>query len=66
MHLDLESDDVEAKAAAPRLSGATRKGPQQECGYDFWVLCALVGLCLHANFPDLLAQRRSRQTSADP
>lgn len=60
MHLDLESDDVEAEVRRLESIGATRYDHQQERGYDFWVLrdpwhnefCVL-----QINFPDLLAQR---------
>ena len=60
MHLDLETDDVEAEVRRLEALGATRYDHQQERGYDFWVLrdpwdnefCVL-----QINFPDLLAQR---------
>src|SRR5215213_10559698 len=60
MHLDLETDDVEAEVRRLEGLGATRYDHQQERGYDFWVLrdpwhnefCVL-----QINFPDLLAQR---------
>ena len=60
MHLDLETDDVEAEVRRLEALGATRYDHQQERGYDFWVLrdpwhnefCLL-----QINFPDLLAQR---------
>jgi hypothetical protein len=60
MHLDLESDDVEAEVRRLEALGATRYDHQQERGYDFWVLrdpwhnefCVL-----QINFPDLLAHR---------
>ncbi len=60
MHLDLETDDVEAEVQRLEALGATRWDHQQERGYDFWVLrdpwdnefCVL-----QINFPDLLAQR---------
>ena len=60
MHLDLESDDIEAEVQRLEQLGATRWDHQQERGYDFWVLrdpwdnefCVL-----DVNFPDLLAQR---------
>src|SRR5918997_417316 len=60
MHLDLETDDVEAEVRRLEALGATRWDHQQERGFDFWVLrdswhnefCVL-----QINFPDLLAQR---------
>jgi predicted enzyme related to lactoylglutathione lyase len=60
MHLDLESDNVEAEVRRLEALGAARYDHQQERGYDFWVLrdpwdnefCVL-----QINFPDLLAQR---------
>jgi catechol 2,3-dioxygenase-like lactoylglutathione lyase family enzyme len=61
MHLDLETDDVEAEVVRLETLGATRWDHQRERGYDFWVMrdpwdnefCVL-----QAEFPDLLAQRR--------
>jgi len=38
MHLDLETDDVEAEVRRLETLGATRYDQQQERGYDFWVL----------------------------
>jgi len=38
MHLDLESDDVEAEVQRLEALGATRSDHQQERGYDFWVM----------------------------
>jgi predicted enzyme related to lactoylglutathione lyase len=38
MHLDLETDDVEAEVQRLEGLGATRWDHQQERGYDFWVL----------------------------
>jgi hypothetical protein len=61
MHLDLESDDVEAEVRRLEALGATRYDHQQERGYDFWVLRDLWHneFCvLQINFPDLLAQRQ--------
>ena len=60
MHLDLETDDVEAEVRRLEALGATRYDHQRERGYDFWVLrdpwhnefCVL-----QVNFEDLLAQR---------
>ena len=60
MHLDLETDDVEAEVQRLEALGATRWDHQQERGYDFWVLrdpWANEFCVLQVNFPDLLAQR---------
>ena len=60
MHLDLETDDVEAEVRRLETLGATRYDHQQERGYDFWVLrdpWANEFCVLQINFPDLLAQR---------
>ena len=59
MHLDLETDDVEAEVQRLEALGATRWDHQQERGYDFWVLrdpWANEFCVLQINFPDLLAQ----------
>jgi predicted enzyme related to lactoylglutathione lyase len=61
MHLDLETNDVEAEVQRLESLGATRWDHQQERGYDFWVLrdpwdnefCVL-----QETFPELLARRR--------
>lgn len=61
MHLDLETDNVEAEVLRLETLGATRWDHQQERGYDFWVMqdpwdnefCVI-----QTEFPDLLAQRR--------
>ncbi len=60
MHLDLETDDVQAEVKRLEALGATRWDHQQERGFDFWVLrdpwnnefCVL-----QTEFPELLAQR---------
>ncbi len=60
MHLDLETDDVEAEVKRLEALGATRWDHQQERGFDFWVMrdpwdnefCVL-----QAEFPELLARR---------
>lgn len=60
MHLDLETNDVEAEVRRIEALGATRWDHQQERGHDFWVLrdpwrnefCVLP-----TEFPDLLALR---------
>jgi hypothetical protein len=56
MHLDLETDDIEAEVRRLEALGATR-----ERGFDFWVMRDPWGneFCvLHPNFPELLARRR--------
>ena len=60
MHLDLESDDVEAEVKRLEALGAKRWDHQQERGFDFWVMrdpwenefCVL-----QTEFPGLLARR---------
>ena len=60
MHLDLETDNVEAEVQRLEALGATRRDHQHERGYDFWVLhdpwhnefCVL-----QTNFPHELARR---------
>jgi predicted enzyme related to lactoylglutathione lyase len=61
MHLDLETDDVEAEVRRLESLGATRWDHQQERGYDFWVMRDPWGneFCvLQTEYPDLLAKRR--------
>jgi hypothetical protein len=61
MHIDLETDNVEAEVERLEKLGAVRWDHQQERGFDFWVLqdpwgnefCVLPEL-----FPELLARRR--------
>jgi predicted enzyme related to lactoylglutathione lyase len=63
MHLDLETDDVEAEVQRLEALGATRYNHQQERGYDFWVLrdpWSNEFCVLQVNFPDLLALREAR------
>ena len=60
MHLDLESDDVEAEVARLEALGATRWDHQAERGFDFWVLRDPWGneFCvLQPEFSELLARR---------
>ena len=60
MHLDLETDDIEAEVRRLERLGATRHDHQQLRGFDFWVLrdpwhnefCVL-----QATFSDLLGKR---------
>jgi len=62
MHIDLETDDVEAEVERLEALGAVRWDHQQERGFDFWVLqdpwdnefCVL-----QEGFPELLANRRA-------
>ena len=61
MHLDVETDDVEAEVGRLEALGATRWDHRQERGFDFWVLRDPWGneFCvLQPNFPELLARRR--------
>jgi predicted enzyme related to lactoylglutathione lyase len=66
MHLDLETDDVEAEVQRLEALGATRGHHQRERGYDFWVMhdpfdnefCVL-----QPEFPGLLARRRPWETN---
>lgn len=60
MHLDLETDDVEAEVKRLETLGATRWDHQQERGFDFWVMrdpWANEFCVLQIEFPELLAQR---------
>jgi predicted enzyme related to lactoylglutathione lyase len=61
MHLDLETDNVEAEVQRLEALGATRWDHQQERGHDFWVMRDPWGneFCvLQPEFPELLARRR--------
>jgi predicted enzyme related to lactoylglutathione lyase len=61
MHIDLETDDVEAEVKRLEALGASRWGHQQERGHDFWVLRDPWGneFCvLQLEFPELLARRQ--------
>lgn len=61
MHLDIETDNVEAEVSRLERLGAKRWDHQQERGFDFWVLRDLWGneFCvLQTVFPDLLSSRR--------
>jgi predicted enzyme related to lactoylglutathione lyase len=60
MHLDLESDDVEAEVRRLEALGATRWDHQAERGFEFWVLHDPWGneFCvLQPEFPELLARQ---------
>jgi catechol 2,3-dioxygenase-like lactoylglutathione lyase family enzyme len=64
MHLDLETDNVEAEVLRLETLGATRWDHQQERGYDFWAMRDPWGneFCvIQTEFPDLLAERRPVQ-----
>jgi predicted enzyme related to lactoylglutathione lyase len=68
IHLDIETDDVEAEVARLTALGATRWDHQRERGHDFWVLRDPWGneFCvLQPEFPDLLAHRRPWQRNSD-
>ena len=53
MHLNLETDDVQAEVRRLEALGATRYDHQRERGYDFWVL----------RDPDTTSSASSRSTS---
>lgn len=60
MHIDLETDDVEAEVERLEALGAVRWDHQQERGFDFWVLRDPWGneFCvLQQEHPELLARR---------
>jgi predicted enzyme related to lactoylglutathione lyase len=60
MHLDLETDDVEAEVRRLETLGATRWDHQTLRGFDFWVLRDPWGneFCvIETTFPELLADR---------
>ncbi len=67
VHIDIETDDVEAEVRRLEALGASRWDHQRERGYDFWVLrdpwdnefCVL-----QTEFPDLLARRTPWDGSA--
>ncbi|MFG1774596.1 VOC family protein [Nocardia salmonicida] len=60
MHLDIETDDLDAEVHRLEALGAIRYDHQHERGFEFWVLqdpwhnefCVL-----HTEFPTLLSQR---------
>lgn len=65
MHIDLETDNVEAEVERLEALGAVRWDHQQERGFDFWVLRDPWGneFCvLQEEFPELLANRRAWPT----
>ena len=59
MHLDLETDDVEAEVKRLEALGATRWDHQTERRFDFWVMrdpWANEFCVLQTEFPELLAK----------
>jgi predicted enzyme related to lactoylglutathione lyase len=66
MHLDIETDDVEAEVARLEALGAARWDHQQERGFDYWVMhdpwrnefCVVP-----PEFPELLARRSAWPTA---
>jgi predicted enzyme related to lactoylglutathione lyase len=68
MHLDLETDDVEAEVGRLEALGASRWDHQVERGFDFWVLRDPWGneFCvLQPEFPELLARQEPRNQELD-
>jgi predicted enzyme related to lactoylglutathione lyase len=60
VHLDLETDDVEAEVRRLEALGASRWDHQTERGFDFWVMRDPWGneFCvLQVMYPELLAQQ---------
>jgi 3-hydroxyisobutyrate dehydrogenase-like beta-hydroxyacid dehydrogenase/predicted enzyme related to lactoylglutathione lyase len=60
MHIDIETNDVDAEVQRLEALGAERWNHQQERGFDFWVMHDPWGneLCvLQPEFPELLARR---------
>jgi hypothetical protein len=61
MHLDIETDNVEAEVRRLEALGATRFDHQRERGYDFWIMrdpwlnefCVLL-----TEFPRLLVRKQ--------
>jgi Glyoxalase-like domain len=71
MHLDLETDDVEAEVQRLEALGANappRWNQQQERGHDFWVLRDPWGneFCVLQPSPELFARRRPWSRLARP
>ena len=59
MHLDIETDDVEAEVSRLEALGAVRRTHQTARGYDYWVMHDPWGneFCvLQPTFPALLAE----------
>lgn len=67
MHLDLETDNVNAEVHRLEALGASRWSHQQERGHNFWVMQDPWGneFCiLQTEFPDLLTQREPWSSNA--
>jgi predicted enzyme related to lactoylglutathione lyase len=65
MHIDLETDDVEAEVQRLEVLGAVRWDHHLERGFDFWVMRDPWGneFCvLQPEFPELLAKREPWQS----
>ena len=61
MHIDLETDNIEAEVERLETLGAKRWDHQQERGFEFWVMRDPWGneFCvLQLEFPELLARRK--------
>lgn len=68
MHLDLETNDVEAEVERIEALGATRWDHQKERGHEFWVLRDPWAneLCiLPQEFPQLLVRRHENANCGD-
>lgn len=60
MHLDLETDDVDAEVKRLEALGASRWDHQQDRGFDFWVMrdpWSNEFCVLQTEFPELLTRR---------
>lgn len=69
MHLDLETDNIEAEVERLEALGAKRWDHQVERGFDFWVLRDPWGneFCvLPPEFPELLARRKPWSQEPQP
>ena len=69
MHLDLETDNVEAEVRRLEALGATRWDHQAERGFDFWVLhdpWSNEFCVLQPEFPDLLARQQPQNHGSQP
>ncbi len=61
MHIDLETDNIEAEVKRLETLGAKRWDHQQERGFEFWVMRDPWGneFCvLQPEFPNLLVRRK--------
>jgi predicted enzyme related to lactoylglutathione lyase len=69
MHLDLETDDLEAEVDRLEALGAKRWDHQQERGFEFWVLrdpWSNEFCVLQPEFPELLARQKPWNSSVHP